>query len=206
MRASQELHDQLRAALPAGASCVDDCPFCTDPEVASQREEKVSDKVYDQATLDALLADARSKASEEAKSEASEEIADLKAKLQEAESERDKAKAEVEDLQKKVTELETEKLGDERAKLIKDATDLSDEKIAERKSAWAKMDEDAFYSMLEDMKATREAASSGKPKPKEEQKPPSSEDLDGTRETAGEEGTDLEKLRKSMSTLLGVGG
>lgn len=166
----------------------------------------MSDKVYDQATLDALLADARSKASEEAKSEASEEIADLKAKLQEAESERDKAKAEVEELQKKVTELETEKLEDERAKLIKDATDLSDEKIAERKSAWAKMDEGAFNSMLEDMKATREAASSGKSKPKEEQKPPSSEDLDGTRETAGEEGTDLEKLRKSMSVLLGVGG
>jgi len=166
----------------------------------------VSDKVYDQATLDALLADARSKASEEAKAQASEEIADLKAKLQEAESERDKAKAEVEELQKKVTELETEKLEDERAKLIKDATDLSDEKIAERKSAWAKMDEDAFYSMLEDMKATREAAASGKSKPKEEQKPPSSEDLDGTRETAGEEGTDLEKLRKSMSVLLGVGG
>lgn len=211
MRASRELHDQLRAALPENAECIDDCPYCTDPEVASAREDKkVSDeKVYDQATMDALLADARSKASEEAKAETADEIERLKAEVQEKDEALAKAEAEAEELRQEIEDAKEqarlEALADERASLVKEASDLSDEKIEERKSAWAEMEEAAFSALLEDLKAAREAASENGEKNKAP-KPPGSKNLDTTRETAGDEGTDVERLRKSMSTLLSVGG
>lgn len=196
MRPGKELHDQLRAELPEVA-CVDECPYCTEKEEASSKEEEqVSDKVYDQATLDALLADARTKAADDARAEADAKVTELQATLAERDTALAAVQAEVENLKTEIAEREEaeriEALADERAAKVAGVTSFSDEQIAERKLTWAGMTEEAFEATLADLKAVTESAkahSNGKlPKTK----------VEGTRETAGESGTDFAGLRKLL--------
>lgn len=196
----QELHDLLRADLPDGASCMDDCPFCAkSPEVASRRkEEKVSDKVYDQEAVDALLASARSKASEEALVDADKQVAALEATIAEKDEALTTANAKVEELEGKI-EADAEKarldaLADERALQVAEATEFSEDYLAERKAAWADLDEEAFAKTLADFEAITETAKASGGK-----KPPKTTRIDPTRETAGDQGTDVNRLREFLS-------
>lgn len=195
----QELHDMLRADLPDGASCMNDCPFCAKiPEVASQRkEDKVSDKIYDQEAVDALLASACSKASEEAREEADKQIASLEATLVEKDETLTTANAKVEKLEGKIEDdaeqARLDTLADERALQVAKVTEFSEDYLAERKAAWASQSEEDFVKTLADFEAITETAKVST------KKPPKSTKIDTTRETAGEQGTDVNRLREFLS-------
>lgn len=200
MRPGKELHDELRAELPDSA-CIDNCPYCTEVEEASSKEEEqVSDKVYDQATLDALLADARTKAADDARAEADTQLAELQATLAERDTALAAVQAEVENLKTEIAEREEAErlatLAEERAAKVADVTAFSEEQIEERKETWAGMTEEAFEATLADLKAVTESA---KAHGNGNNKLPKTT-VNGTRETAGETGTDFAGLR----TLLGV--
>lgn len=206
MRPGQEEHDRLRAELPETAECVADCPYCADSrEKASKEENKVSEpnaKVYDQESVDALLESARSKAAEEARSEAETELAEAQTALKAKEEELAAAQARVEELEGQIEERDEkerlEDLASERAEKVAEVTEFSEEQISERKEGWAKMSEEDFDALLGDFKAVTESASSNGGG--NEQKPPKSK-IDGTRETAGAEGTDTESVKKFFSGL-----
>lgn len=211
MRPGQEEHDRLRAELPETAECVAECPYCADSrEKASKEENKVSEqntKVYDQESVDALLESARSKAAEEARSDAETELAEAQTALKAKEEELEAANARVEELESQIEERDEkerlETLADERAEKVAEVTEFSEEQLSERKEGWAKMSEEDFDALLGDFKAVTESASangegggSGEKKPKT---PKSS--IDGTRETAGAEGTETESVKKFLAGL-----
>lgn len=196
MRPDKELHDKLRAELPATASCIQDCPFCAETE-SSSKETKVSDKVYTQEALDALLADARSKAAEEARAETDKALAEVQAQLADKEAALDTATSRVEELENEISKRDEEarlaEIADERAAKVAEVTDFSDDQIEQRKATWAAMSEEAFESVLADFKAVTESAKAHSDKG-DDKKPPASK-FSGTRETAGEAGTDTKRLR-----------
>ena len=200
----KELHDKLREELPDGTSCIGDCPFCTEqPEVASDEEEKVSDKVYDEETLQALLASARVTAAEEARVEADKQIAELEATIAEKDVSLEAAKARNEELEGEINEAaeaaRLAELADERASQVTEVTEFSEKHVAERKAAWALMSEEEFAQVLVDFKAITETAKGS------DGKPPKST-LDATRETAGDTGSDTERLRDTLGGFLAASG
>lgn len=195
----QELHDRLRAELPEDAACVSDCPFCAEkPEVASRQEENVSDKVYDQESVDALLSNARDKAAEEARVDADRQIAELEATLKEKDEALAAANAKVEELEGEIKAAaeaaRLAELADERASQVMEVTEFSEEHVAERKEAWARMSDDEFASVLKDFEEITESASRH-----DDGKPPKSPKLDPVRETAGKKGSDINRLRDYLS-------
>ena len=197
----QELHDRLRAELPEDAACVSDCPFCADkPEVASRQEEKVSDKVYDQESVDALLSNARDKAAEEARVDADRQIAELEATLKEKDEALAAVNAKVEELEGEIQAAaeaaRLAELADERASQVAAVTAFSEEHVAERKEAWARMSDEEFASVLKDFEEITESASRHDG---DDGKPPKSEKLDPVRETAGKKGSDVNRLRDYLS-------
>lgn len=198
MKPGQEEHDRLRAELPAGSVCIADCPYCALPEEAS-KEEKVSEKVYDQQTLDTLLADVRSKAAQEAKAETAAELAELQAMLEEKSEALVAAEAKVEALESAIAEREEQArlaiLADERASQVAEVTAFTEQQIDERKAAWAEMSEDAFALLLTDFRTVTESARALKEDPAD---PPASA-FSTTRETAGAKGTDMERLRTFLA-------
>lgn len=199
MSPGQELHDRLKAELPEGSACVDDCPYCaTDPKAPLEGGGKVSDKVYDQETLDTLLADARAKAAEEARSEADKELAEVQSKLTEKDAALEKAEAKIEELEGEIAErdrkVKLDEVAEERAAKVAEVTDFSEDQIEERKSGWAELSEEAFTTLLEDFKAVTESAKATGDKDGEK-KPPKSK-FSGERETAGKQGTDTSRLRE----------
>jgi len=204
-------HDKLRADLPESAECVKDCPFCADNREKASKEEKVSEnaKVYDQETLDALLEAAVRKAAEEAKKESEADLAKAQASLTEKDDELKKANTRIEELEGNVKERDEkerlEKVADERATKVAEVTDFTEEQISERKAGWAELDDEAFDTLLADFQAVTESAKlksddDGKPKPKGKVEPPKTA-LDGTRETAGKDGTDSESMRSFLAGL-----
>lgn len=207
-KGGKELHDELRASLP-GTACVDNCPYCKKPETAaSEGEGHVSDtKIYDQATVDALVANAKKQASDEAKAEQAERVSQLEADLAAKTTEFDTVKASLDAANTKVTELETsiadreaedalKVKGEERAAKVKEAVpDITDEKIAERQPQWAAMTDEAFDAVLADMQMAVETASAKGG----DGKPPKSKVLDGPRETAGNKDTDAKRLEEFFS-------
>lgn len=199
----QELHDKLRADLPEDASCISDCPFCAEkPEVASHEEENVSDKVYDQEAVDALLSAARNKAAEEASVEADKRIAELEATLAEKDETLATAKARVEELEGEIAEAaETARLADladERASQVTEVTKFSEEYVTDRKEAWAKMSDDEFAQTLKDFEEITEQASKSDDDD-DDGKPPKKSNLDSSRETAGDKGSNINRLRDYLS-------
>lgn len=197
MRTKQELHDKLRAELPEGAACIDDCPYCADPPKAPSKEEDVSEKVYDQETLDTLVADARSKAAEEARTEADKALAAAQAQITEKDAALVTAQARIEELEGDIAKRDEESrlatVAEERALKVAEVTDFSEDQIKERKAGWAAMDDTSFAAMLADFKAVTESA---KAQGDKDGKKPITSKFDGTRETAGKSGTDVSKLRE----------
>ena len=201
----QELHDKLREGLPQGAECLDDCPYCPEPPEKASKEGHVSDnaKVFDQETVDSLLDAARSKAADEAREEVADELATANDALEAKDEELTKAVAEVESLKSENTEREDkarlDELADERSAQVAEVTKFSDEQLEERKAGWAKLDDDAFETVLADLKEVSESAETASNDGKKPKVPKTK--LDGDRETAGNTGTDTERVRKFFDTL-----
>lgn len=194
MRPGQEEHDRLKAELPAG-SCIQDCPFCADTQIAS-KEDKVSDeKIYDQVTLDALLASARSEAAQEAKTATATELAEVQASLEAKDEALVAANAKIEELEgqiaKTAEDAQLADLAEERASKVAEVTAFTEQQVNERKASWAEMGEEAFAQMLVDFKSVTENAKAVKV---DDKKPPVTK-FNATRETAGDKGTDLERLK-----------
>lgn len=209
MTPGRQEHDRLKAALPDGAECIANCPYCAeaaDSREEASKEEKVSEntKVYDQETVDALLESARSKAAQEA-SEASEtELAEAQATIAKKDEELEAAQKRIEELEGEIEKRDEEarlaELAEERKSKVAEVTDLTEEQLDEHKAAWAKMSDEDFEGRLSELKAVTESAKASGENSKKEKKTPESK-FNGTRETAGKEGTDTESMRKFLAGL-----
>jgi chromosome segregation ATPase len=193
------LHDALLEIKPEGVVHDEFCPFCT--EAASEQEEE---DVTDQAILneeqhEQLLASAVEKALEEASASTDKEILRLNTQLEEAEKALVEKDTEIEGLKSTITDREEddrlEALASERVELVQAVANFSDEQIDARKASWAKMDDEVFEDYLGDIKTALAAAE----KPKGEEPPKSS--FDGTRVTAGEEGTEMGAVKSFLTGL-----
>jgi hypothetical protein len=182
------VHDLLLANRPNGADHdPTSCAFCT--KAASKEEEKnVTDQaIFTQEQHEQLLASAVETASAEAAATADAEILTLNEQL-------DAAKAQLVEEEKQVTDLETkisdrdeqarlEELAGERVAAVKAVANFTNEQIEERQESWAKMSEEDFAAYLEDIQAVAKAAV-------EKKADPPKPNFDGTRSTAGEDGTE----------------
>ena len=197
---SKELHDSLLASKPDGASHDPlSCPHCT--EVASeQEEEEVADeqKIFTQEQHEQLLASAVEKATVEATASADGEVLRLNERLEAAEKELADRDAKIEEFTSTIAEREEqdrlEALAEERVKLVQAAANFSDEQIQERRVHWAKMDEETFTGYLTDIKVASAA-------PKETVELPETE-FEGTRETAGKEGTEGSVIKQFFNSTV----
>jgi hypothetical protein len=194
---SKEVHDWLLAHKPDGASHdMMTCPFCT--EKASQLEDNVADeKLLSQEQHDTLLKAAVEKASHEVTAERDAEIIALNEKLASAEAtitEKDEVIQSFKDADAAREEAKRlDALAVERVDQVKEVANFSDEQIASRKAAWAKMSVEDFDSLLEDFKAVSTAAKGSS------EKPPKT-NFDGTRETAGTKGTEKWAVSELFTT------
>lgn len=198
MSTVKELHDGILAKAPKGFEHdASSCTYCK--EVASQQEDKVSEnKIYDQETVDALLTAKVEEAVAAASAKLTSELeefrtgnAELTSKLEERDEEVSKLK---EDIEKREEASRLEELADARAAKMKEADVFSDEQIEERKLDWAALEEDAFDGLLKDYTIVLETAA------KHQKKTPSTK-LDGTRETAGDEGSEANAVHAFFDTL-----
>ena len=195
-----ELHDMLMGVKPDDAEHDSaSCRFCK--QVASnQEDEEVSEKLYTQEQLDALVASAVEKASADVSAESDTEILNLNERLEEAEKALAERDAKIADLEASIAERdEAERLASvaaERAELVKESVNFTDEQIEARKAAWAKMGDEDFASYLEDLKTARTAAS----KSKEDTKPVESA-FDGTREVASEDQEERDVIKDFFSSV-----
>ena len=90
-------------------------------------------------------------------------------------------------------------LADERAEQVAEVTEFSEEQLDERKANWAGMSEEAFAQVLADFEAATESASNKETGTKNKKKVESSA-FTGTRETAGDEGSELGTLRTMLAS------
>lgn len=197
------VHDWLLEHRPDGAEHdADQCPFCAREAASEKEEEKVSDKIFTQEQHEALLSAAVEKATAEAVAKVDAEILRLNEQLEQAQ-------AELEAHKKRVAELEAaaeeraekdrlEALATERAKLVRAVAKFSDEQIEARRMAWAQMSEEDFEAYIEDIKAVSAAAA------KEGDGAPAKSAFDGTRETAGAEGSDFDVIAKFLGTAASI--
>lgn len=208
MTPGRQEHDRLKAELPEGSACIANCPYCAEDarnQEEASKEEKVSDgnKVYDQETVDALLESARSKAAEEARAESEDQLAEAQATIAKKDEELEAANKQNEELQSEIDKRDEEarlaEIAEERKSQVAEVTDLTEEQLDEHKAAWAKMSDEDFEARLAELKAVTESAkASGDDDDNKGKKPPKSK-LDGTRETAGNTGTDTERLRSFLT-------
>ena len=192
------LHDALLEIKPEGVVHDEFCPFCT--EAASEQEEDVTDQaIFNEEQHEQLLASAVEKALEEASASTDKEILRLNEQLEEAEKALAEKDVEIADLKSVITAREEsdrlEALASERVELVQAVANFSDEQIDARKASWAKMDEESFNDYLKDI----EVAVAAVTKPKGEGAPESS--FDGTRVTAGEEGTEMGAVKSFLTGL-----
>jgi chromosome segregation ATPase len=184
---AQVLHDWLVEQKPDDASHeASSCPYCA--EKASTQEESVSaDPIFTQEQHDQLLQSAVAKATTEAKAEVDADIVSLNEQLAEAKAALTDKDGEIADLKATIEQRDENDrlaaLADERVEQVGEVASFTDEQIAARKEAWAKMSEEDFGAYLEDIKAAVAVKAS-----KKEDPPPSN--FDGTRETAGKNGTE----------------
>ncbi len=199
----QALHDLLLEKKPDGAEHDSlQCAFCT--EVASVKEEEnvTEQAIFTEEQHQQLLTSAVEEASKVAVATADAEILTLNEQLE-------TAKAALVEKETLVTELETkvsdrdeqdrlDKLAGERVAAVKAVANFTDEQIEERQESWAKMSEEAFEAYLADIqvvaKAAVESKDDGKPKTK----------FDGTRATAGADGTEASALTEFFGSGLEV--
>jgi hypothetical protein len=200
MAADKLIHDWLIEHKPEGADHDEaTCNHCTGP---SGQEEVVTDEqkaTLTQETHEILVASAVEKALNEVQTELDAEILRLNERLVAAESELAERDEKIEELSSAISDREEqdrlEALAIERVKLVKAAANFSDEQIENRKVAWAKMSEEDFTTYLEDIRAVAKA-----PEDTKEEVPET--EFDGTRETAGESGTEVSAVKAFFGDAL----
>lgn len=194
------IHDFLMENRPDGSVHeVASCPQCK--QTASELEEDVSstEKLFTEEQHEALVASAVEKAIAEAAKANDVEILALNEKLVAAEEIIAERVAEIGAFEAAVAAREEadrlSAMADDRASLVKAVANFSDEQIEQRRMSWAKMDEEDFNAYLEDIKVVASTSKSA------------DEDLsktkfDGTRETAGESGTEKGIIAAFLKTGL----
>ena len=193
------IHDWLLEHRPDGAQHEEaECSHCTVP---SEQEESVTDEqkaIFTQDHHDTIVAAAVEKALNEVQTTSDAEILRLNERLEAAESELAARDEKIEELSSIISEREEhdrlEALAIERVELVKAAAKFSDEQIANRKVAWAKMSEEDFTAYLEDIRVVAKA-------PEGKEKVPDTK-FEGTRETAGEEGTEVSAVKAFFGDAL----
>jgi len=195
----QQKHDALMELRPEGATHdATGCMYCT---VKASKEENVaeSDVKLTQEQHEQLLSAAVERAEAEARAKADADVLSLNEQVEALTKERDELNDKLSELQRVIADSEEadrlSKLGDERAAAVKAVASFTDEQLEERKESWAKQDEEAFNAYLEDIqevaKAAAKASNGDKGAPKTS--------FDGTRATAGEEGTEASVIAKFFS-------
>lgn len=182
------IHDWLLEHKPEAANHDESqCSFCN-KEIASEQEEDVTaeTKIFTQEQHEQLLASAVEKAATEASAKVDGEILRLNEQLEEAQAALSTRETEIEGLKAQIAEREeAERLAEvasERTKLVRAVANFTDEQIAERTERWAKMSDEEFDGYLDDLRAVAKA-------PTEEKEVPES-GFNGTRETAGDKGSE----------------
>ena len=183
----QRIHDLLLANKPDGAEhdpLV--CSFCTS-KASEEEEDDVTDAIFTQEQHEQLLASAVEDASKAAVATADAEILTLNEQLEAANAqlvEKDTAIVELEtNISDRDEQVRLAKLAGERVAAVKAVANFTDEQIEERNESWAKMDDEAFAAYLEDIQTVAKAAAA-----KSDELPKTK--FDGTRQTAGEDGTE----------------
>ena len=162
----KELHDQLLEMKPEDA-VHEPCALCANVETASDGGSQMADeKIYDQQTVDTLVASAVEKAVTEAKDSMDKEIVRLNAELEKAQSDLETAQAEKEKLEGEIRERDEQArldvLADDRATQVRDLKIFSDDQIDERKERWAKASDEDFTELLSEYKMIADAATKKK--------------------------------------------
>jgi len=195
------LHDALLEIQPEGAVHDPLCPLCA--ETASEhKEEDVTDQaIFTEEQHEQLLTSAVEKALETASAATDTEILRLNEQLEEAAKALAEKDTEVEDLKSTITAREEsdrlEALADERVEAVQAVANFSAEQIEDRKESWSKMDDEAFVAYLDDIKVVLEAAADADDGDDDE--PDTT--FDGTRATAGKEGTELGAVSAFLTGL-----
>lgn len=188
MNTDQVIHDWLLEHKPEAANHdADECSICK-RETASKQEEGVTaeQKIFTQEQHEQLLASAVEKAATEATAKVDAEVLRLNEQLEEAQKALTQRDEEITTLKSEIESRDEAarlaEVASERTKLVRAVANFSDEQVAERRDRWAKMSEEDFNAYLEDIRSV------AKETPGEEEVPPTN--FDGTRETAGDKGTE----------------
>ncbi len=199
----QALHDLLLEKKPDGADHDPlKCTFCTKAASVTEEENVAEQAIFTEEQHQALLASAIEAAKEEAKASNDAEILTLNEQLDTAKGQLEEKGTEVEDLETKISDRDErdrlDKLSGERVAAVKAVANFTDEQIDDRKESWAKMSEEDFEAYLGDIQVVAKAAvekkTDGKPKT----------DFDGTRATAGDDGTETSALEEFFGSSLDV--
>ena len=185
----QQKHDLLMEMRPDDASHDSaNCMLCT---VKASKEENVageSEAIFTQEQHEQLLASAVENATAEARASADADVLSLNEQLADLAKANEALTEEVETLKQGIADRdETDRLAelaDDRVTEVKAVASFNDEQIEKRKESWAKMSEEDFASYLEDI----QLATASEAKPEGEKAPKSN--FDGTRATAGDDGTE----------------
>lgn len=185
----KQLHDMLLATKPEAAKH-EECEFCeSDPGEGKVSEEQ---KIFTQEQHEQLLKSAVEKAKVETSTAVDKEILRLNERADTAEKALAESQTEVEALKAKISEREAADkvaaLADERAKLVKADANFDDEQLESRKAQWAQMSEEAFNLYLEDIREISKKVPEGTPKPVPGTK------LDGTRESAAQQDSNVKAV------------
>lgn len=198
MNTDRVIHDWLLEHKPEAASHDEaNCSFCK-REIASEQEEDVTaeQKIFTQEQHEQLLTSAAEKAATEATAKVDQEILRLNEQLEEAQkalTERDEKITELsEEISQRDEAARLAEVASERTKLVRAAANFSDEQVEERQERWAKMSEEDFGAYLEDLRSVAKA-------PEGEENVPETK-FDGTRETAGEKGTEKSVIADFFSS------
>lgn len=197
------LHDALLEIQPKGVEHDPLCPLCA--ETASEhKEEDVTDQaIFTEEQHEQLLASAVEKALETASAATDKEILRLNEQLEEAAKALAEKDERVSALESEIADREEsdrlEALAAERVEAVRAVANFSDEQIDARKESWSKMDDDAFVAYLDDIKVAIAAAAEESDDDDDDGEPDTS--FDGTRATAGEEGTEVGAVKAFLTGL-----
>lgn len=186
----QVMHDWLLQCKPDTARHEpSECAFCT--QKASIEEMNVTAELtltHEQHTQ--LLESAVSDAVATAKAEVDAEILRLNELLEEAGVTTSEKDEEIANLKASIAERDEaerlEALANKRVVEVAEVASFSDEQVEARRNDWAEMSDEAFGKYVADLEVAAKAAI----KPKEENEKLPKTKFDGTRETAGDEGTE----------------
>lgn len=184
----QQKHDLLMEMRPEGAVHDDAvCMFCTNKASEEENVAENDQAIFTQEQHERLLASAVENATSEARATADAEVLSLNEQLEAAKTAAEEAAVTIASLEKDAEDRdEAERLAvleGERVEAVGAVVEFSDEQIETRKEAWTSMSEDDFSAYLDDLRAVAKAA------PAAEKKIPDSS-FDGTRATAGDDGTE----------------